>query len=90
MLVVLNLDPVLLTATTVWSIEMLGDQSLQSHPAGCREEIRTDLAAFERIDEDTLGRKPFAPHNGCVLAQSPDAGHSRHIEAPEWNAHIFQ
>jgi hypothetical protein len=33
----------------------LRDQTLKAHAAGGTEEVRADLAAFERIDEDALG-----------------------------------
>jgi hypothetical protein len=39
----------------VGAIAVLADQTLQTHPACSPEEIRTDLAALERINEDAFG-----------------------------------
>jgi hypothetical protein len=47
---------------------MLGDQSLKAHAARRPQQVRPDLAAFERIDEDTL-RAPCKQALKARLAQ---------------------
>ena len=75
MLAVLDLHPMLRRACLIRTVAALRHQSLQSHPARRREEIRTDLATLERIDENTLRparKQPFKiglAHRQRELAQ---------------------
>ena len=48
----LDLDSVLRPARLIRPIAVLGNQTL--HPHASSKQIRTDLATFERIDENTL------------------------------------
>jgi len=54
MLSVLDLSPVLRPAALIGPVAAFRHQPLQSHVAGGAEEIRSDLALLERIDEETL------------------------------------
>jgi len=55
MLPVLYLYPVLRPAALVGPVATLRHESLQTHLAGRAEQVGADLAAFERIDENSLG-----------------------------------
>jgi len=52
---VLDLKPMVASAWPVDALTMLGDQTLQPHPAGRLEQLGTDLALLERRHEDALG-----------------------------------
>ena len=53
---VLDLDPVVAATRAVGSIAAFRHHALQSHVAGCAEEIRFDLTLLERADEDPVRR----------------------------------
>ena len=68
MLPVLDLEPVVAAAWPVDALAMLGDQTLQPHPARSLEQPRADLALLERpaspclISHDLLGEAvPTSP-----------------------------
>jgi hypothetical protein len=70
--------------------EALGDQPFQSHPAGRCEEIRTDLAALERIEEDALRpalQQPFEIGRRQQLARSSPPS-TRISKAPSWTSSL--
>jgi hypothetical protein len=52
---VLYLDPVLRAASLIRPVTALRHQALKAHVAGGAEQVRADLAALERVDEDALG-----------------------------------
>jgi hypothetical protein len=52
---VLHLDPMLRPAASIGPVAMLRHQTFEPHVARCAKEIRADLAALERADEDALG-----------------------------------
>ena len=54
MLAVLDLDPVIATAGAIRTIGPLTHHALKAHAAGGAEEVGTDLALFERRDEDSV------------------------------------
>jgi hypothetical protein len=54
MLPVLHLDPAIKPAGTISTVPVLGDQPLQSHQAGVAEQVRADLALFERRQMDAV------------------------------------
>jgi hypothetical protein len=51
---VLDLDPVVAATRAVGSIAAFRHYTLQSHVAGCAEEIGSDLTLLERADEDSV------------------------------------
>jgi len=55
MLSVLHLYPVLRPTRLIGPVPALRHQSLKLHVAGGAEQVRPDLAALERVDEDALG-----------------------------------
>jgi hypothetical protein len=52
MLPVLHLDPVLWPAGLIRPVTVIGDKTFQPKLAGFEEQVRSDLAAFERVDEE--------------------------------------
>jgi hypothetical protein len=66
-----HLHPVLRPAALVGAVAVLRDKTLKTHPAGRPEQVRPDLAAFERVDEDALraARKQAAFKAGLAKVQ---------------------
>ena len=83
----LDLDPVRASAATIGPIAPLAHKAFQPHPAGRAEEIRADLAAFERIDEDALRPTPIN-QTEMPAPIAPDPG-ARTGAAPALTASTF-
>src|SRR5436190_23227725 len=67
MLPVLDLDPMRRPAGTIRPVFQLRHQTLQPHQAGVAEQLRTDLALFERRQMDAVDTAPASGGQVCSV-----------------------